>query len=651
MIRRRALLLILLILGALLSAVAGALAGLIKLPEPVASQPLVALLLVGLALGGLGLWVWRLQSLPETQQVQISLARQNRQRMLARVRAIWITGVLDHSLYADVFLTLGLKDQPRAIATPGRLVVLGGDRPVRKIPAGTRIHQVFDGDLAQGELLILGVPGAGKTTVLLSLTRELLARAEQDEQDPIPAIFPLASWASKKQPLSEWMVEELQTLYQVPKQVGRAWVEHDQLLPLLDGLDEVAPEHRTACVEAINAYRSEHGLLPTVVCCRSAEYQSLGRQLRLRMAIEVQPLTDEQLAEYLVAVGPSLTGLRTILQVNPVLDTLAHTPLMLSVLSLAFQGHSADDLAAEGEAITQQRVFALYVEQMLKRQRAMTPYSSEQTKHWLSWLASQMWDHDQTIFYLEWLQPSWLAKQHRPYYRWSVGLFGGLVGGLLGGLLGGLFGGLLSGLFGVLLGGLSGVLLGGLSGKTEDSIQPLESLTWSWVGGVTYGLFAGLTVGLVLVGLVLVLVVLLLVGLGPELAPVLRSGLNKGLLGWLLVGLYAGLAVVQLGGLVGVLRGGLSSKQLTERLHLSPNEGIWRSAKNGLLVGLLVGLPGGLVGLVFGLGHGLLGGLGSGLTTVALQSHFFSTRGRQERDMFKFLTQCQIRLEMRRDLL
>jgi hypothetical protein len=56
---------------------------------------------------------------------------------------------------------------------------------------------------------------------------------------------------------------------------------------------------------------------------------------------------------------------------------------------------------------------------------------------------------------------------------------------------------------------------------------------------------------------------------------------------------------------------GFSGEQLTERLMLSPNEGIHCSLKNGLLIGL-----------VFGPGAGLLIGLGAGLVAAPLQPHF-----------------------------
>ena len=49
----------------------------------------------------------------------------------------------------------------------------------------------------------------------------------------------------------------------------------EQVLPLVDGLDEVAAEHKSACVEAINAFHRQYGQLPLVVCSRTNEYESL----------------------------------------------------------------------------------------------------------------------------------------------------------------------------------------------------------------------------------------------------------------------------------------------------------------------------------------------------------------------------------------
>ena len=74
----------------------------------------------------------------------------------------------------------------------------------------------------------------------------------------------------KRPPLVTWLVDELNNHYDVPRKVGKVWVDDDALLLLLDGLDEVRPEHRSACVKTINAYRQEHGLVPLAVTAKVA---------------------------------------------------------------------------------------------------------------------------------------------------------------------------------------------------------------------------------------------------------------------------------------------------------------------------------------------------------------------------------------------
>ena len=164
---------------------------------------------------------------------------ENRRRLLAKVRSFWITGVLDQSLHGAALILLGLHEQREAVENPWRFVLQPPDQSARSLPPNTHIIQVYDE--VNGELLILGEPGIGKTTLLLELARHLLYRAEKDETHPMPVVFNLSSWAVKRQPITDWLAEELYDKYQVPRQLARSWVNTDQVLPLLDGLDEVTP--------------------------------------------------------------------------------------------------------------------------------------------------------------------------------------------------------------------------------------------------------------------------------------------------------------------------------------------------------------------------------------------------------------------------
>jgi TIR domain/NACHT domain len=507
-----------------------------------------------------------------------SLDRQSRMRMLRQVRTIWIDGLLTQSLHRAAEIELRLQNRPDVLANPWRLQVQELDRDPQVLPDGTSIVQVYD--RANGELLILGEPGAGKTTLLLELTRVLLERAENDERLPMPIVFHLSSWAEKRQSLRTWLVEELRTKYQVPRRIGQGWIDADRVLPLLDGLDEVAKDARSACVQQINDYyqsRLERGSSPIAICCRSEEYAALSTQVRLQHAVSILPLTDEQIDTYLEQAGEQVTGLKQALNEDSELHSLARQPLMLNIFTFAYQGARASEVPTGTKREEMQRtIFARYVEHMFKRRGLSIRWEPEQMIDRLTFLAKQMQQHEQTVFSVENLQPTWLSKRWRILYQWCVGLVIELLWGLVSVLI-------ISQAFlpsvepvAVPVVGLVVGLVIGLLVWLDTGINPTEALTWSWEKA-RLGLVVGLG-GLLISVLVFALVGMLVVRQVGGLAVGLSSGLALGLVVWL--------AIV------------LSRGQFPQRLSLDPNEGIWRSGKNGLRFGLQGCL---LFGLLFGL--------------------------------------------------
>ncbi len=537
--------------------------------------------------------------------------RQNRTILLKRVREIWIDGVLDPSLHQQALIALDLQDQPDALDNPWHLQVQETNRPPRLLPAGTSIVQVYDE--ADGRLLILGKPGVGKTTLLLALARVLLERAERDRHQrmPVPVVFHLSSWAEKCLPLHKWLIEELWTKYTIPHNIGKAWVNTNQILPLLDGLDEVAAPARPNCVQAINTYCEQHqdkGPIPIVVCCRRKDYLALPTRVKLTHAVSIRPLTSEQIDDYLQHVqsaGNQLEALSQALHTDRKLCVLARYPLMLSIFTLAYQRATWADLPTEGvhEARLRQ-IFGTYVQRMLtRRQKVLRQGTHEQFKHWLFSLASQMQRHNQTTFSVESLQPDWLSRRLKVLYDGCCVLFIVLVRELGIRLVGELVSGLLYILFIVVF---IALFTGGvdLYGRKGERIKRTEMLAWSWKVAL-----------LVLVVMPIVMLIGMLgIGLIGVLVEWLKSRLVSGPVVWLLNVLLAGLGItlacMPFVVLNAVLFGGWwSRKQLPEQ-HSSPNEGIWHSGKKGLIVGSIYGLIFGLVsGLIFGLASGLFSGL------------------------------------------
>ncbi|MGK7875870.1 MAG: protein kinase [Xenococcaceae cyanobacterium] len=334
-----------------------------------------------------------------------------RKILLNKVRNFWVKGVLEKSLHGQAMMELGLESRFDLLERPWGLVWESLEEDRQTLPPGTRVIDKFS-EMGEGRsLLILGEPGSGKTTTLLELVRDLLDQAEADASLPIPVVFNLSSWATGKQSIADWLVQELNTKYQASKAIGKDWVKAGKLLLLLDGLDEVRATLRDACVMALNKFSQEHGTTEMVVCSRLQDYQALKQRLKLQGAICLQPLNLKQIHQYLESAGAELAGINTALQEDNTLQELAKSPLMLSIMTLAYRGMSWEDLPRIS-AIEERRkhLFDTYIERMFKRRGSKKGYPKEKVKHWLSWLAKKMSQQSVTIFLIERLQPEWLDK-------------------------------------------------------------------------------------------------------------------------------------------------------------------------------------------------------------------------------------------------
>jgi hypothetical protein len=158
-----------------------------------------------------------------------------------RVREYWVDGALKHSLHSEVLISLGKREDDKAVDAPWKYTVEVSDA-ANSAPLEDRdVSAIYD---ATGLLLILGEPGSGKTTTMLDLTRTLLDRARDDIRERVPIVLNLSSW-KKGQPLTEWIGSELSEKYHWPVKLARSWLQNDYLVPLLDGLDDRRAVART----------------------------------------------------------------------------------------------------------------------------------------------------------------------------------------------------------------------------------------------------------------------------------------------------------------------------------------------------------------------------------------------------------------------
>ncbi len=303
-------------------------------------------------------------------------------------------------------------------------------------PTGKETRQIFEE--SRRRLLVTGVPGAGKTSLLLHLAIELL----ETETESLAVLLNLATWSGGS--FDDWLLEILPAELGVTKRYATEILQKGQLTLLLDGLDEVAKQHRASCLQAIG----EYGRLGRdyVISTRKDEYKALEKDAPVWAQIAVQPLTDKQLLAQLDKADrrdfPEAPDLKAALQHDPLLLQVAETPFYLNCLQLLFRGGKTlselklyTDLEIEaiskiyahhinnklpvpkelqiGQAALhlEDNIVVRFVEQALAQP---SKYGSpEQVRRWLAFLASRMKQRNKVVFELVDLQYDW--------WRWKKG--------------------------------------------------------------------------------------------------------------------------------------------------------------------------------------------------------------------------------------
>jgi hypothetical protein len=342
---------------------------------------------------------------------------------------------------------------------------------VERLQSGT-LQDLLDvyGGLDSGRLVIMGGPGAGKTSAAIRLLldalrhRATVGTGRERARIPVPILVTLHSWDPNRERFADWLARrltrdyELLTAREYGPNAAAGLIEGGYLTAIIDGLDEIPEMLRSVVLQALD----EQVAFRLVVLTRSDELVAAvsGAHLRGAAAVELCPVEPRQAAEYLAngqidSLSPAWQCVVEDLRDRPggILAQALDTPLMVALVRDTYRRCDPVDEFIDGSRFPSREAIedhlldrALLVAYARRPGRPAPPCTADEARQWLGFLARHM--NDEGTRDLVWWQiPRWVPAWPRVLVTMLVaGLVAVFMFGLVGGFVVGLENGLRYGL-------------------------------------------------------------------------------------------------------------------------------------------------------------------------------------------------------------
>ncbi len=196
--------------------------------------------------------------------------------------------------------------------------------------------------------VILGDPGAGKSTLAAKLAHDVAADLVPGVESRVPFLLVLREFAAafrhQRVELAHYLEQVCRAPYNLlpPPHAVDYLLRNGRAVVVLDGLDElVAPEQRRRFVQLVDGFVNRYPLVPVVVTARRIGYSDAPLDRRIFTKGIVAEFDDEQVAQYTerwfvhdasTPVGDRARIVAAFLKESANISDLRANPLLLALL-------------------------------------------------------------------------------------------------------------------------------------------------------------------------------------------------------------------------------------------------------------------------------------------------------------------------------